>query len=481
MNAVRNLLRCYFVFLSLCFVPRAECQLSVRVLHSFSGGPDGQEPYAGLVQGADQALYGTTFQGGTNQAGLMFKVRPDGSGNAPLFSFEFSGMDPGGVANPSGLIQGADGALYGTTGLGGAHSQGSVFRINPDGTGYMVLRSFDAGLGGPYEPTAALVQGNDGFLYGTTQFGGVLGAGAVFKVSTNGTGYATLHQFGIGTDGQSPQASLIQGLDGALYGTTALGGAGAQAGASGFGTVYKLNTDGLGETVLHSFMPGGGDGQYPYTAGLVQGKDGVLYGMTQQGGSTASNSNSGYGTVFKLNPDGTGFNILHNFKTTTSDGQFPNSTLLLSHDGVLYGATESGGSYSNGLVFSLNTDGTGYRVLYEFGASPTDGRYPAAPLVQANDGGLFGTTKAGGANNLGTVFRLAPAAPLISFPVPLPDKTVRLSVRAASNFVFRIEGSSDYRNWVALTNLLNVKGSIEFIDCGASNAPNRFYRAAWVP
>ena len=481
MNAIRDLLSGSSIFLSFCLVPCVQGQLSLRVLHSFSGGSDGQEPYAGLVQGMDGSLYGTTFQGGTNQAGLLFKVRPDGTGNSPLYSFGLSRTGPGGVANPSGLVQGTDGAFYGTTGLGGDHSKGSVFRINPDGTGYVVLRSFDSSLGGPYEPTAGLVQGSDGFLYGTTQFGGVSGVGAVYKVSTNGSGYTTLHQFGVGSDGRSPQAPLIQGLDGALYGTTALGGMGAQGGASGFGTVFRLNTDGSGESVLHSFLPGDGNGQYPYTAGLVQGADGVLYGVTQQGGSTAGNSSSGFGTVFKLNPDGTGFSILHSFKTTAGDGQFPNSTLLLAHDGVLYGATESGGSYSNGLVFSLNTNGSDYRVLYEFGANSTDGAYPAAPLVQASDGGLFGTTKAGGVNGLGTVFRLAPAAPVISSLVPLPDKTVRLTVRAASNFVFRIEVSSDYRNWVTLTNLLNLSGSVEFVDSGASKTPRRFYRAAWVP
>src|SRR6266850_6732 len=299
---------------AICPAPLCWSQLTERVLHSFSGGSDGQEAYAGLVQGADGALYGTTFQGGTNNAGLIFKANPDGSGNAPIWSFERNSINPGGIANPSGLIQGRDGGFYGTEGFGGTNSEGSVFRVNPNGTRFEVLHSFSHYFSGPYEPTAALVQGTDGMLYGTTQYGGSGGVGSVFKVNTNGTGYATLHNFGsIPNDGNQPQSPVIQGLDGALYGATTLGGASAIGGASGFGTVYRLTTNGTDHTILHNFMPSGGDGQLPYTAGLVQAKDGVLYGTTQQGGNAANGGSSGQGTIFKLNPDGTGFTIIHNF------------------------------------------------------------------------------------------------------------------------------------------------------------------------
>lgn len=458
----------------------AQAQLSLRVLHSFSGGADGRQPYAGLVQGLDGALVGTTYQGGTHDVGVVFKVNPDGSGNTPVFSFQGSPLNPGGLVNPSGLLRGADGALYGTTGVGSG-GYGNVFKINADGSGYVMLHAFDPSFGGPSSPVAGLLEANDGFLYGTTQTGGVAGRGALFKISTNGGDFAMLHPFGIGNDGQGPQSPLIQGADGALYGTTTLGGASAQGGASGLGTVFKIQTDGSGETVLHSFMPAGGDGQLPYTAGLVQGKDGTLYGTTQQGGATANGANSGFGTVFKLNPDGAGYAILHDFGTAPEDGRYPNSTLTLGTDGVLYGITEFGGRNNVGVVFRLNPDGSGYEVLYHFGSHAGDGQYPGAPLVQANDGGLFGTTKFGGDNNLGTVFRLAPAPPVITSLTPLPDKTVRLTVSGAPNYTFRIEGSSDHSHWTTLTNILNANGALQFVDYGASNAPNRFYRAAWVP
>src|SRR5262245_20343175 len=171
-------LRCWkflLVITATCLSASGWAQLDERVLHSFAGGNDGEEPYAGLVQGRDGALYGTTFLGGAHAAGLLFKVNPDGSGNAPILSFERNSIEPGGIANPSGLIQGPDGVLYGTEGFGGTNEEGSVFRVNPDGTGFAVLLSFSHLLSGPYEPTAALVQGSDGMLYGTTQFGGLGG------------------------------------------------------------------------------------------------------------------------------------------------------------------------------------------------------------------------------------------------------------------------------------------------------------------
>lgn len=446
----------------------------MRVLHSFTGN-DGQQPYAGLVQATDSSLYGTTFQGGVNNAGVAFKVSADGSGNSPLFSFPTNNIDPGGIANPSGLIQGADGALYGTLGFGGISNVGAVFKINLDGSGYTILHSFNSSFSGPYEPTAALVQGADGYLYGTTQGGGVPGGGAVFKVNANGSSYTTLHEFGWGTDGRSPQSPLIQGLDGNLYATTTLGGTTAQGGTSGVGTIYRIDTNGGNEAILHNFGTQTNDGQYPYTAGLVQAKDGLLYGITQSGG------NAGFGTVFKIAPDGSAYGILYHFAGGPADGCYPNSALVLGIDGMLYGVTEQGGSNNFGVVFRLSTDGSSYQVLYHFGATQTDGRYPDAPLIQASDGGLFGTTEAGGDQNLGTIFRLAPAAPRISRLALLSDKTVRLTVNAAPNFVFRVDATSDHVHWVTLTNIMNGSGSVQFVDSAASNFPSRFYRAAWVP
>jgi uncharacterized repeat protein (TIGR03803 family) len=454
---------------------RASAQLSLSVLHSFSGGPDGQQPYAGLVQGVDQVLYGTTYMGGTNNAGTIFKVNPDGSGNTPIYHFNRSTINPLGLSYPSGLIQGADGGLYGTTGFGGTAGRGSVFRINTDGTAFTVLHSF--GTTGGYEPTVAVTQGDDGTLYGTTQGGGDFGFGTVFKLNTNGTGFTQLYSFGaFSDDARSPQAPLLQGLDGNLYGTSSAGGASAIGGASGYGTIFRLRPDGSGEAVLHSFVTSGGDGQRPY-ASLVQDGAGALYGTTQEGGNFANGGSSGFGTVFKLNPDGTQFTILHNFNPGTGDGKYPNSALVIGTDGALYGTTEFGGTNNSGVVFNLNTDGSQYEVLYSFGSTVGDGANPKAPLVRAASGGLFGTAQFGGESNNGTIFRVNPAPSTISVATVRQPRT--LALVAAPHFTYRIDVSTDAVHWVVLTNVANLDGLIQFTD--PSSAPQKFYRAAWVP
>jgi uncharacterized repeat protein (TIGR03803 family) len=458
---------------ALCTRNEAVAQLSERVLHAFTGASDGQQPYAGLIQGADGALYGTTYLGGSNNAGVIFRVNADGSGNMPIYQFGTNNVDPFGLAYPSGLIQGLDGAHYGTTGFGGAAGHGSVFRINSDGSGYKILHSFNLAAG--YEPAAALVQGNDGTLFGTTQAGAVGGGGTVFRLNSDGTAFAELYTFGLLTgDPRSPQAPLLQGADGALYGTTSDGGAG------GDGTAFKINADGTGLTVLHSFAPVGGDGQRPY-AGLVQGREGALYGTTQQGGNLADGGSSGFGTVFKLNPNGTGYTILHSFDPSSGDGKFPNSALVIGNDGALYGTTEFGGSNNLGAVFRISPDGSAYSLLYSFGSNPFDGSYPKAPLVRASDGGLFGTTQFGGDQNFGTVFRLAPSRTIISSVTLLANKAIRLLIGGTSNFEYRIEASSDQVHWTTLTNLYATNGVMEFTDFEASKFPQRFYRGAWVP
>jgi uncharacterized repeat protein (TIGR03803 family) len=464
--------------LLLFFALSAHAQLSLTVLHSFRGGSDGQQPYAGLVQTVDGFLYGTTYLGGTNNAGTIYRVRPDGSGNTPIFNFENSKNNPFGLSYPSGLIQGADGALYGTTGHGGPAGAGSVFRIGTDGSGYAVLHNFSPP--GGYQPSAGVIQGRDGTLFGTTQFGGV-GAGAVFKISTNGADFAVIYLLGLSPGApQSPQAPLLQGADGALYGTTTAGGDSAVGGASGYGTVFKVQPDGSGAGVLHSFLPSDGDGARPYGV-LVQGTDGLIYGTTQEGGSL--NGGSGYGTVFRLKPDGSDYRVLHRFnsKPGTVDATYPVSGLVVANDGALYGSGLFGGASNLGAIFTLRPNGSGYSLLYEFGSSSGDGAHPQSPLVRASGGGLFGTAQFGGQGNSGVIYRLAPAPTVISSLNPLPNGMVQIAISGAPHFEYRIEGSTNHAEWVPLTNIYNASGTMHFTDPESSKFRTRFYRGAWVP
>jgi uncharacterized repeat protein (TIGR03803 family) len=261
---------------------------SYTSLYSFAGWPnDGGNPDGGLVQGSDGNFYGTTAEGGTNNepGGTVFRISPSGI-ETLLYSFDSvsDGLDPG------GLVQGADGNFYGTTGEGG------LFRVSPRGI-ETIISSFVSHSPNGYDPSV-LVQGGDGNFYGTTSEGGTTaycgyGCGTVFRVSPSGT-YTSLYSFGsYPTDGTGPLAGLVQGSDGNFYGTTQYGGDTNYYGG-GVGTLFRITPSGT-YTSLYSFTgsPENYDGEYP-VGGLIQGSDGNFYGTTENGGT------SGAGTVFKL-------------------------------------------------------------------------------------------------------------------------------------------------------------------------------------
>ncbi len=254
------------------------------------------------------------------------------------------------------------------------------------------LHSFNGGDGS--HPDSPLVLSSN-TLYGTTSSGNT-----VFAINTDGTGFTTLYKFSGGADGAGPIGRLV--LSGSnLYGTTELGGTG-----NGGGTVFSLRTDGTAFTNLYSFH--GYDGAGP-EAGLVLSAD-TLYGTTFGGGTAQS------GTVFKINTDGTGFATLHNFTAgngiTNIDGGDPRCGLVVSGN-TLYGTTYYGGSGGNGTIFAVNTDGTGFRVLYNFAEgrdelnsfSNVGGANPGAGMVLSGET-LYGTAENGGALHGGTVFKI---------------------------------------------------------------------------
>jgi len=252
-------------------------------------------------------------------------------------------METDGDAPAAELIEGGDGALYGTATHGGVDNGGTVFKLFPDGSDFTVLHSFVLGGGtGGDHPFAALLQASDGALYGTTLYGGAGAGGTVFKLPPVGSSFTVLHSFtaGSATDGANPFAKLIEGSDGNLYGITSLGG------ASDAGTVFKLAPDGSGFAIVYSFT-GGDDGYGPY-GGLAQASDGALYGTT-----TILGANGG-GTIFQVFPDGTGFTVLHSFAGGDSDGSIPYGRLIQASDGNFFGTTTVGGNANHGTLFRLN-------------------------------------------------------------------------------------------------------------------------------
>src|SRR5438552_3303674 len=359
-----------------------------QVLYSFTGGTDGQQPWAGVVLDETGNLYGVaTFAGasgncGPSGCGTVFMLTTAGAFSV-LHNFDW---DDG--ANPGGdLIRDKKtGDLYGPTFSGGSGGAGTIFKLATDGT-LNTLYSFMGGSDGN-TPEGRLVRDGNGNLYGTTYGGGADSMGVVFKVAADGT-ETVLHAFAGGAkDGAFPtNAGLAMDSSGNLYGMTQFGG------GNDYGTVFRLKRSGRFK-LLHSFI-GGSDGRYP-AAGLIIDSAGDLYGTTQGGGGNGS-CTYGCGTVFSVAPDGTE-TVLHAF-AGGSDGSNPLSTLLPTKSGAFFGTTDDG---SKGTVFKLKPDGREV-VLHTFG-SARDGFEPQSGVSKDKAGNLYGTTDLGGASGLGTVY-----------------------------------------------------------------------------
>jgi uncharacterized repeat protein (TIGR03803 family) len=405
--------RAHAVFV-LCAAATAAPAQTFTTLHSFDL-TDGAGPEATLLQATDGNLYGTTDSGGGPGicdigCGTVFKITPSGT-LTKIYSFCTQMFCPDGADPEAGLVQANNGNFYGTTYGGGANDEGTVFKITPAGT-LTTLHSFGS-TDGAY-PYAALIQATDGSFYGTTPGGGVAGAcpsgcGTIFKMTPGGT-LTTLYSFcsqsGC-TDGGGP-SPLVQATDGDLYGTTSYGGT-STACTVGCGTIFKITPTGT-LTTLHSFN--GTDGSSLGTA-LIQATDGSLYGTTESGGASDSCSIGGLigcGTVFKITPSGT-LTTLYSFcsQSGCADGEFPAAGLVQATDGNLYGTTSFGGVISPyGTIFKITTSGT-LTTLHSFCSQSgcADGEYSYTALTQDTNGKLYGTTPNGGVNGEGTVFSLS--------------------------------------------------------------------------
>ena len=300
-----------------------------KVLYSFAGEPDGEDPVTALTADRSGNLYGTTLYGGTAGGyGTVFKL--DKAGQLTLLHSFASNPDGG---DPRGsLIGDPQGNGYGTTQYGGtAGGYGTVFEQTASGQ-FTVLYSFSGTPDGE-NPEANLVRDAAGNLYGTTVFGGTGGGfGTVFKLDKTGK-LTLLHSFAGTPDGEDPYAGLVADSAGNGYGTTKYGGT-----AGGYGTVFKLGRTG-NFSLLHSFA-GTPDGENP-VAGLVVDPAGNIYGTTYYGGS------NGYGTVFEIDSTGK-FTVLHNFDASP-DGANPLGGLVRDAAGNLYGTTSDGGDLSCGF------------------------------------------------------------------------------------------------------------------------------------
>lgn len=381
------------------------------ILHTFTGGSDGGEPYAGLTIDRAGNLYGTASHGGQGY-GTVFELsfRGGGWGLHPIYKFA-GGND--GEGPLSRVIFGPNGTLYGTTYAGGNTSCGdgqccgTVFNLRPRPTACpatfcawleTVLYRFNGGDGA--DPLLGdLVFDSGGNVYGTTSAGGGaacngLGCGTVFELSPVAGGWqeAVLYTFS-GSDGMTPYAGVVLDRAGNLYGTTKLGGPAAN------GTVFQLTRHGSTwtETILYGFA-GQNDGYSP-VGGLIFDASGNLYGTTISGGA------NGGGIAFTINASD-GENTIFNFAGGPSGGVYGNLTMDAA--GNLYGLTYDDGAYGNGAVFKLSPSPNGwiYSDLHDF--TGTDGRCPYGNVVIDANGNLYGTTEAGGQYDDGVVWQITP-------------------------------------------------------------------------
>jgi uncharacterized repeat protein (TIGR03803 family) len=372
------------------------------VLYTFTGGPDGGQPYAGVIRDHAGNLYGTTFAAGDltacgafNGCGVVYKLDPSGH-ETVIHTFE--GNSDGREPEWGNLLVDKAGNVWDTTDLGGEGSLGLgvVYKISKTGE-ETIMHRFAGGPDDGEEPQSGLIQGEDSTFYGTTAAGGsgpFGDCGTVYQISKSGE-LTILHSF-IGTDGCQPTGGLVMDAAGNMYGTTTTGG------TAGAGTVFKITKTGT-VTTVHTFT-GQPDGALPF-ATLTLDRAGNIYGTTPGGGDPGcTTADQGCGIVFKIDTNGQ-YHILHSFLHL--DGGDPYAGVVLDSAGNIYGSTTGFAKYNWGSIYKLDRKGN-FAKLYDF-TGGADGGFPfAAMTLDETSRTLYGTAYLGGsaACGCGVVFKL---------------------------------------------------------------------------
>lgn len=386
----------------LCLQVRAFGQLPAAetVLHSLTAGTDGSSPRTSLILASDGNYYGSTFSGGSGGGGTLYRYTPAGDFTV-LYSFPTTSA----YAPTTNLMEAADGNLYGTLYSGGPaqYPGGGIYEYNMTTGQVTILYNFQTG---GYS-TSDLIDDGNGNLYGTAAADGVNGAGSVWTWNYQTNTFNTLYSFdGNGSDCYLPSAGLVMASDGLLYGGTSSGGGG------GAGCLYTIKTDGTGYADIYDF-DFGNDGGEPFGS-MTEASDGKVYGWTQAGNAY---DNFG-GTIYRFTPNGAAstFELLYGFQD--SDGYTPKfGRMPIGGDGNLYLAARFGGAYGKGQLMRFDLSGN-KTTVYDFGASSTDAGNPYSQPIEGPDGNLYGAGNTGGANSAGSLYMVATALPAVMTLTP---------------------------------------------------------------
>ncbi|HEY3854223.1 MAG TPA: choice-of-anchor tandem repeat GloVer-containing protein [Verrucomicrobiae bacterium] len=382
MNSEKTLLGCLLGVLVAILVLISAGPASAQIINIVYRFDDIYGPPTGSLAASGNTLYGTTL-GGKWGEGTVFAVTIDGTGFTNLHDFTrvTNGTNFDGGFPQGGLVL-ASNTLYGTASVWGASDYGTLFSVNTNGTGFTNMHSFSGGDDGSFPMTCLTLSGNT--LYGTTFQNGANFAGTIFAINTDGTGYTVLTNFFHVAGGYN--------FENLSFATNVLYGMSVDGGASDIGTVYGVNSDGTDLREIYRFTNDDGGPR----AGLI------ISGNTLYGTTYGTKDGSTNGTVFSINTDGSEFQVLHYF--SGSDGADPCGQMVLSGN-TLYGTTEWGGTNGWGTVFEVSTDGTGFASLYSF-TDGSDGSVPLAGLFLLNNT-LYGTSSGGNGAPGGTIFSLS--------------------------------------------------------------------------
>lgn len=428
---------------------------NLQVLYAFTNGVDGAGP-RGITLNND-TIYGVSFGKPT-----VFSIKTNGTAFTVIHAFNTNdGHEPYGAP----LLVGN--TLYGTTLIGGGSAfnpgGGTIYKVDVNGANFATLHTFTYALAsnstnsdGTYPWPSPILVGNK--LYGTTAVGGTYGNGTIYSINLDGSGFTVLYAFPDGGNNDSCAKLVASGTK--LYGTTRYGGANSK------GRIFSINTDGTGFTTLHSFAFDA-DGYGPEAGLILSGT--TLYGTTAIGAGV-------YGSVYKINTDGSGFARIYGFMGYPNDSRsVENEPVLIGNQ--FYGVSWGGGASDQGTLYSVKTDGTGYTLMQSFSQSDTNGYNLQAPLLVSGNY-LYGTTaRGGGPGRSGTIFSYKysncdPGSLAIALYSGL---TLTGSVGCTYNIEWRGDNNLS-TPWNLLTTVTLTNSPFLFIDPTPVQS-NRYYRA----